>query len=337
MGSIRYDVVGIGNAIIDAVTFVDESFLKTHKLEKGCTGLVDFPRAENLRLKCNSWELCSGGSLANTMAALASFGAKSLYVGKVRNDEFGQIFERDLRKIGVDFKTPINESGPATARCLVFVTPDAVRTMQTYLGACTTLTPDDINFDDIVAGNILYLEGYLWDAPLAQKTLATAATIAKDATRVVAFSLSDRLCAQRHQKDFLNFIKGPVDIVFANRQEALALVDSESLDDVVAFFKQHKKTAFITLGQKGSMAISPEGVVEIAPAKVDKLIDTTGAGDLYASGILFGISQGMNVNDAGRLASCAAAEILSYTGARVKSPLTMVCKSILDSSKTMLG
>ncbi|MGE5722693.1 MAG: adenosine kinase, partial [Sphingomonadales bacterium] len=257
-----------------------------------------------------------GGSAANTIAGVASFGGKAAYIGKVKNDELGQIFAHDLRALGVRFDTPAASNGPETARCLILVTPDAQRTMHTFLGACTELTPTDIDETLVGAAAITYLEGYLFDPPLAKEAFRKAATIARQAGRKVALTLSDSFCVDRYRDEFRALISDHVDIVFANEAELAALYQSSDLDAATRDLARQVEIAAITRSAAGSWLLRGSERVDVPAAPVDEVVDTTGAGDLYAAGVLFGLARGRPLAECGRLGSLAAAEIISHVGAR---------------------
>ncbi len=315
------DVVGIGNAIVDVLSQADEAFLKAQDLAKGSMTLIDGARAEALYAAMGPGVEVSGGSAANTMAGLASLGGKGAFIGKVRNDQLGGIFQHDIRAAGVGFETPIATDGPPTARCLIFVTPDAQRTMNTYLGAAVELVPADLDEAAIGRAKVTYMEGYLWDPPNAKAAFQAAAELAHEAGRKVALSLSDPFCVARHRDSFLELIGGHVDLLFANEDEICSLFQVEDFDRALQETRGHCEIAALTRSDKGSVVLA-EGEVHVVDAEpVDKVVDTTGAGDLYAAGFLYGYTQGKGLYDCGRIGALAAAEVLSHYGARPESAL----------------
>jgi sugar/nucleoside kinase (ribokinase family) len=315
------DVVGIGNAIVDVLAHADERFLATHKLNKGAMTLIDAERAEQLYSVMGPGIECSGGSAGNTMAGIASLGGKGAYIGKVRDDQLGQVFRHDIRAMGVAFDTPAATSGPPTARCLILVTPDAQRTMNTYLGACVDLGPEDIDPMLIGGAQVTYLEGYLWDPPRAKEAFLKAASLAHAAGRKVSLSLSDPFCVGRHRQEFRDLVKNHVDILFANEAEILSLYQVTEIDQAVAAVRADCELTALTRSEQGSLIIDGKSVHEVAAAPVVRVIDTTGAGDLYASGFLYGYTRRRPAAECGRLGSLAAAEVISHFGARPETPL----------------
>lgn len=316
MSDTPFDVVGVGNAIVDVIKSVSEAELQRLSLDKGTMTLIDNKRAEELYQEIDNGTETSGGSAANTLAAIASLGGRGAYFGKVRDDQLGGVFLEGLNKIGVTYPMRPALEGPSTARCLVFVTPDAERTMQTYLGVSVHLSPDDIDPETIGASKITYLEGYLFDREEAKEAFIKAAELAHAAGRKVALTLSDRFCVERHRKEFLNLIKGYVDILFANQDEITALFETTSIEEATSLVAIDVGLAAITRGEKGSVVISSDGVLEVPAIQVDKVVDTTGAGDLYAAGVLFGLTHGFDIAGSCRIGSLCAAEIISHYGAR---------------------
>ena len=316
-----FDVVGIGNAIVDVIARADEAFLARESLAKGTMALIDAERAETLYRRMGPAIESSGGSAGNTMAGIASLGGAGAYVGKVRDDLLGEVYRHDITALGVRFDTPAAVSGPGTARCLILVTPDGQRTMSTYLGACVELGPDDIDPATIRAARITYLEGYLFDPPQAQAAFRKAAAIAHAAGRKVALSLSDPFCVGRHRAAFRDLVAGEVDILFANEAEICALYETEDFAAAAAAVRGQVAVAALTRSEKGSILIAEgaEHRVEAAPAA--RVVDTTGAGDLYASGFLHGLTRALPLPICGRLGSLCAAEIISHVGARPEAEL----------------
>jgi sugar/nucleoside kinase (ribokinase family) len=315
------DVIGIGNALVDVLCHESEAFLERHGLAKGTMHLIDEARARVLYDAMGPAVEISGGSAANTIVGVASFGGRAHYVGKVRNDQLGEVFSHDLKSVGVHYTTPMATSGPSTGRCLIVVTPDAQRTMNTYLGASTQLGPADVDAGLIARGRILYLEGYLFDPPAAQEAFRAAAGFAHAAGRKVALTLSDPFCVDRHRAAFVDLVERHVDVLFANEVEICALYEANDFDAALQQVRRHCEIAALTRSERGSVVVSDGEVHVVDPQKVDAVVDTTGAGDLYASGFLFGLSRGMDLPACGRLGSRAAAEVISHVGARPLAPL----------------
>jgi sugar/nucleoside kinase (ribokinase family) len=316
-----WDVVGIGNAIVDVLAHADDSFLSGNNLAKGAMTLIDADRASELYESMGPAMEISGGSAANTLAALASLGGRGAFIGKVRNDQLGGIFRHDIEAAGVSFATPSATEGPPTARCLIFVTPDAQRTMQTYLGACVDLDPADIDKKTVAGAKVTYLEGYLWDPPQAKQAFLKAAKIAHDAGRKVALSLSDPFCVDRHREEFRDLVAHHVDILFANEHEIMSLFETESFDDVFQHVRGMCDIAALTRSEKGSVIVAGEEVHIVDAMPMGPVVDTTGAGDAYAGGFLFGHTRGLDLAHCGRLGSLAAGEVISHFGARPEVPL----------------
>jgi sugar/nucleoside kinase (ribokinase family) len=316
------DVVGIGNAIVDVIAHAEDAFLAQEALVKGTMTLVDAARAEALYRMMGPAIEASGGSAGNTMAGIASLGGKGAYIGKVRDDFLGQVFRHDITAIGVRFDTAAATSGPGTARCLILVTPDGQRTMNTYLGACVELGPADIDPDIIAAAQITYLEGYLFDPPKAQEAFRKAAAIAHAAGRKVALSLSDPFCVGRHRADFRELVDGHVDILFANEAEICSLYETDDFAAAAAAVRGHVAIAALTRSAEGSVILAPGTEHRIAPAPVARVVDTTGAGDLYASGFLYGLTRDLLLPTCGEIGSLCAAEIISHFGARPEIKLS---------------
>ena len=326
MSDTHFDVLGIGNAIVDIISSCDDENLKKLDLLKGNMQLIDAEQADNLYGKMGPAIESSGGSAANTIAGLASFGGKGAFIGKVADDQFGKIFQHDIRSIGVEYQTPLALNSIPTARCLIFVTPDGERTMNTYLGASTQLDENEINKDMIEKAKILYLEGYLYDKEEAKRAFHQAAEIAKSAKTKVALSLSDGFCVNRHRQEFHDFIKQDVDILFANEEEICALYETENFDDAASNIRKECEISALTKGSKGSVVITNEETIQIDAAPVQDVVDTTGAGDLYAAGFLYGYSKNLPLKTCGQLASLAAGEIISHYGARPEKNLAELAK-----------
>ncbi|MSP77046.1 MAG: adenosine kinase [Rhodospirillaceae bacterium] len=321
MTSAAFDVLGIGNAIVDVITRADEAFLQKHALVKGAMTLVDEPTAEALYAAMGPGVEVSGGSCGNTMAGVASFGGKGAYIGKVRNDQLGGVFGHDLRATGVSFETVQSTDGPATARCLIVVTPDAQRTMNTYLGACVRLGPGDIDVARVASAQVTYVEGYLWDPPEAKKAVLKAFDAAHAAGRKVSITLSDSFCVDRYRDEFRALIRDKVDILFANESEIKSLYQVYSFDKALAGARTEGKIVALTRSEKGSVIVHGAETHAVPAAPVAKVVDTTGAGDLYAAGFLFGYTRGKPLAECARLGGIAAAEIISHVGARPEKPL----------------
>jgi sugar/nucleoside kinase (ribokinase family) len=315
------DVVAIGNAIVDILAHADDAFLARHDLVKGAMTLIDAERAARLYEDMGAAVESSGGSAANTAAGLASLGGESGYIGKVSNDQFGGVFRHDIRAAGVHFESEPSLAGAPTARCLIFVTPDAQRTMQTYLGACLELGPDDIDAALIGRAKVTYLEGYLWDPPRAKEAFLKAAQIARAADRKVALTLSDPFCVERHRQEFRDLVDRHVDILFANEHEICSLWQVDDFDRALQATRGHCEVAALTRSDKGSIVLAGDEVHVIDSVPVAQVVDTTGAGDLYAAGFLHGYTAGKNLHDCGRIGALAAAEIIGHFGARPQTPL----------------
>jgi len=315
------DVVGIGNALVDVLSQADDDLVARQGLVKGTMRLVDEARARELYDAMGPGVEMSGGSAANTIVGVASFGGRAQYVGKVRDDQLGQVFGHDLRSTGVRFDTPQATSGPPTGRCLILVTPDAQRTMGTFLGASVLLGPGDIDRRLIARGKILYLEGYLFDPPAAQEAFRTAAAFAHEAGRKVSLTLSDPFCVDRHRAAFLDLVEHHVDILFANEAEICSLYQVSDFDTALGHVRGHCEIAALTRSAKGSVLVSDGVVHTVAARPIPAVVDTTGAGDLYAAGVLYGLSHGLDLATCGRLGSLAAAEVISHVGARPMVPL----------------
>jgi sugar/nucleoside kinase (ribokinase family) len=324
------DVVGVGNALVDVLSHAGEDFLRRHGLAKGTMQLVDETRARDLYAAMGPGIEVSGGSAANTIVGVASFGGRGAYVGKVRNDQLGDVFSHDLRSTGVAYATPVATDGPSTGRCLIVVTPDAQRTMSTYLGASSRLGPSDIDKRLIERAQILYLEGYLFDPPEAQEAFRVAADMAHAAGRKVALTLSDPFCVDRHRAAFAELVERHVDLLFANEAEIRALYEVENFEAAAARVRGHCEVAALTRSERGSVIVAREGGVHVIEAEpVAKVVDTTGAGDLYAAGFMVGLSRRLPLPTCGRLGALAAAEVISHVGARPMRSLADVAAAVL--------
>ncbi len=315
------DAVAVGSAIVDVLATADDALLEAHGLVKGTMALVDAERAEALYAAMGPAVAISGGSAANTVAGIASFGGAAAFIGKVGDDQLGSVFAHDIRAVGVEFATPPLRGGPATARCLVLVTPDAQRTMSTYLGAASGLRAEDIDEGVIVRAQVTYLEGYLWDPPEAIDALRRAIGLAHAARRQVALSLSDPFCVDRHRQEFLDLIEGEVDVLFANEVEIMSLLEVATFEEAVRAVRGLCDVAALTRGPLGSVVVAGTTVVDVPAAPVERVVDTTGAGDLYAAGFLHGFTRGADIERCARLGTLAAAEVITHLGARPQVPL----------------
>lgn len=330
MSAPRLDVVGIGNAIVDVLSHTEDGFLAQRALSKGAMTLVDADGFKRLYDEIGPAVECSGGSAANTIAGLAALGARCAYVGKVKDDTFGNVFRHDIRSLGVRFETPAAADGPETATCLVLVTPDAQRTMMTYLGACVGLTPADLDEEAIRDAQVTYLEGYLWDPEDAKEAFRQAARIAHENGRSVALSLSDAFCVDRHREEFRGLIDGSVDILFANEDEITSLYQVSSFDEALQAVRGHTKVAALTRSEKGSVVVAGEEVHVVDAEPVAEVVDTTGAGDAYAAGFLAGFTGGQDLARCARMGGIAAAEVISHLGGRAANDLKAVMAEKLN-------
>ena len=319
------DILALGNAIVDVLAQTDERFLVEHSLAKGSMQLIDEARAEALYAAMGPATLVSGGSAANTAVGAASLGAKVGFVGKVRDDELGRLFTHDLNAVGVRFDTAPATSGPATARSFILVTPDGERTMNTYLGACQTLGPADLDEATLRSARIVYLEGYLWDPADAKEAFRSAVGIAHGAGNKVALTLSDSFCVDRYRDEFRGLVRdGSVDILFANIHELKSLYQTADEQDAISALQQEGVLGVVTRSAEGALVISRDGIEAVPASPVERVVDTTGAGDLFAAGFLAGISRGLSSRDCARLGGIAAAEVISHIGARPQADLTQL-------------
>ena len=313
---------GIGNAIFDVLVQTDEGFLAAHGMAKGGMALIDEARAASIYQDMGPATEMSGGSAANTIVGIANLGARAAYVGKVRDDQIGRLYTHDIRAAGVAFETRPAADGPATGCSYILVTPDGERTMNTYLGAAQELMPGDIDAAQIAASAIVYLEGYLWDPKSAKEAFVKASTIAHEAGRQVALTLSDSFCVDRYRGEFLDLMRnGTVDLVFANEAELHSLYQTADFDTALKQLRNDAKLGVVTRSEKGCVVASKEGVTAVPAFPVDKIVDTTGAGDLFAAGFLFGLVRGAGYESAGRLGALAAAEVIQHIGARPQTSL----------------
>jgi adenosine kinase len=317
MTASRYDVLGIGNAIVDVIARAEDDFLVAQGMHKGTMALIDEARAKAIYEAMGPATESSGGSAANTIAGVASFGARAAFVGKVRDDELGRAFAHDIRSIKVAFDTKPATSGPSTARCYIMVTPDGERTMNTYLGAAQDLRPSDIDEGQIAAAEVVYLEGYLWDPPQAKEAFIKASEIAHKNGRRVALTLSDAFCVDRYRGEFLDLIrKGTVDIVFANEHELRSLYETADFAVASMALQKDAKLAVVTRSEKGCVVVTPDRIEAVPAAPIEQVADVTGAGDLFAAGFLVGLARGKDHRTAARLGGLAAAEVIQRIGAR---------------------
>lgn len=322
MTEAKFDAVGIGNAIVDVLCYEKDGFLEDNGLVKGTMALIDEARAEKLYGRMGPSTECSGGSVANSMAGLASLGARAAFIGKVRDDQLGNIFRHDMQSTGVTFDTSASTDGKATARSLIFVTPDGQRTMNTYLGACGQVSAADINETLIRDSAVTFLEGYLWDHESAREALVKACEIAHEAGRKTAFTLSDPFCVERHRGDFSDLINDHIDILFANEKEIKALYQNDELDEAAAFIRSKCEVTVLTRSAEGAEIITPEETIHVDAVYVDEVRDSTGAGDLYASGFLYGFIHNFGLENAAMLGNRCAAHIITQLGARPMKPLS---------------
>jgi sugar/nucleoside kinase (ribokinase family) len=315
-----YDILGIGNAIVDVVATADEAFLSRHDMHKGAMILIDAATADAIYAAMPPGQESSGGSAANTCAVAAGLGARVAYIGKVADDQLGGVFRHDIKAVGVHFPTAPLSGGAPTARCLILVTPDGQRTMNTFLGACVTLTIADVDPALVAASSVTYLEGYLFDPPEAQAAFRKAAEAAHAAGRRVALSLSDAFCVNRHRAAFLDLVANHVDILFANETEITALYERNSFEEAAEAARKDVTLAALTRSEAGSLILHGDQTVKVSavPARV---VDTTGAGDAYAAGFLTGLTSGKDLEICGRMGSIAAAEIINHYGARPQADL----------------
>ena len=327
MPSASHDVVGIGNAIVDVIAHAEEGFLGLRGLVKGTMRIIDGAEADRLYGEMGPGVEMSGGSVANTMAGLASLGGRAAYIGKVRDDQLGQVFRHDITSAGVHYRMPAATAGPATARCLILVTPDAQRTMNTFLGACVELGPEDLDRDLIEGAAVVYLEGYLFDPPRAKAALRAAAEIAHAAGRKVSLTLSDPFCVERHRADFRDLVEHHIDILFANEIEIAALYETKDFDAAARAVRAHCEIAVLTRSAHGSVIVSGDTTHRVSAMPVPKVVDTTGAGDLYAAGFLYGLTHGRPLDACARLGGLAAAEIIGHVGARPETSLRDLAKA----------
>ncbi|HEU4806426.1 MAG TPA: adenosine kinase [Nitrobacter sp.] len=327
MTSAKYDVLGIGYAIFDVLVRTDEDFLAAHGMTKGGLALIDEARAASIYADMGPATEMSGGSAANTIVGLAGFGARAAYVGKVKDDQIGRLYAHDIRAAKVAFDTPPASDGPATGCSYILVTPDGERTMNTYLGAAQDLSPADIDAEAVAAASILYLEGYLWDPKAAKEAFLKASQIAHGAQRQVALTLSDAFCVDRYRDEFLGLMRsGAVDLLFANETELRSLYQTSDFDTALAQLREDVALGVVTRSEKGCVVATKDATKAVAACPIDRLVDTTGAGDLFAAGFLFGLVRGASHDDAGRLGALAAAEVIQHIGARPQVSLKQLAQ-----------
>jgi sugar/nucleoside kinase (ribokinase family) len=325
-----FDVVGVGSAIVDVISHGDDAFLERHGMTKGAMALLESDEAaERLYADLAPAVESSGGSCANTLVGVATLGARAAFIGQVRDDQLGRVFEHDIRAAGVTFRTPAKTEGLPTARCLIVVTPDAQRTLNTYLGISNQLGPDEIDSELVAAGSVLYCEGYLWDLPDAQKAILHAMETAKRAGRKVALTLSDPFCVDRHRDEFVELAEHHVDILFANELEILSLYEVDTFAEALDRVQGHCEIACLTRSEKGSVIATGGAVHQIPIHPVTEVVDTTGAGDLYAAGVLWGYTRGLAPSEYGAVGAMAASEVISHLGARPEAPLGEMAARLL--------
>jgi len=317
MPETRYDVLAIGNAIVDIMAHAEDDFLVDQGLTRGSMRLIDANEADRLYDLMGPAIETSGGCAGNTAAGVASFGGNAAFIGKVADDQFGKLYTHDMRAIGVAFGTGPLAGGAPTARSMILVSPDGERTMNTYLGACQNLTSADIDRDTVAAAAIVYLEGYLWDPPQAKDAFRCAAEFAHEAGRQVSLTLSDSFCVDRFREEFLGLIRDrTVDILFANESEVRSLYQTADFETGVHALQKDCRIAAVTMGAEGALVVTHDGVRRVSATPVETVVDTTGAGDLFAAGFLFAHARGMSLTDAARLGTVAAAEVIGHVGAR---------------------
>jgi sugar/nucleoside kinase (ribokinase family) len=326
--TIQFDVCGVGNALVDVISPATDAFLAEHEISKGAMTLIfDEPAVETLYAKMAPGRETSGGSAANTLAGVAALGGRAAYIGKVGDDQLGGVFRHDLNAGGVSYNTSPRTGGPSTGRCLINVTPDGQRSMSTFLGCSPMLTRDDLDTDKISSAGIVFLEGYLFDAPEAKAAFVQASEIAHAAGRKVALTLSDLFCVDRHKEAFRDLVAGHIDILFANEAEILALYDASDFDTALNAARKDCEFVALTRSALGSVLARGDEVVTVPADPIDKVVDTTGAGDLYAAGVLFGVATGRDLKTCGLLGSLAAGEIISHYGARPEADLAALVAS----------
>jgi adenosine kinase len=327
MPDLKYDVLGLGNAIVDVIARAEDDFLVKQQMHKGGMALIDEARAQSIYDAMGPATEISGGSAANTIVGAASFGARAAFIGKVKDDELGRAFAHDIRAAGVTFDTKPAAGGPSTARCYVMVTPDGERTMNTFLGAAQDLHPEDVDSEMVSAAAITYLEGYLWDPPHAKEAFRKAAKFAHAAGRKVALTLSDAFCVDRYRAEFVELIKsGTVDIVFANERELHSLYQTADFATALKAMRADARLAVVTRSEKGCVVVTKDETITVPAAPIREMIDATGAGDLFAAGFLFGLARGRDHKTAAQLGALAASEVIQHLGARPEVSLKDLAK-----------
>ncbi|MDQ1510658.1 MAG: hypothetical protein QOG50_2502 [Actinomycetota bacterium] len=323
------DVVALGHPLVDVLTHETDDVVARAGLERGAMTMVDAVRSDEIYAQLGPAQETSGGSAANTTVGVASFGGKAAFIGRVADDAFGKVFAHDLRAAGVEFDVSPAIDGSPTGRCLVIVAADAERTMCTYLGAGAEIDARDVDADRIAGAAVTYLEGYLWDEPAAKDAIRRAASLAQDAGRKVAFTLSDPFCVERHRDEFRELVASSVDVLFANEDEITMLYEVDAFDDAARLVAESCEIAALTRGAQGSVVVGPRERHEIAAVPIAKLVDTTGAGDVYAAGFLFGLTHGHDLATCGNLGALGAAEVISHLGPRPRSPLAGQARRLL--------
>lgn len=313
---ILYDVVGVGNALVDMIAMVEDDFLGSQQMVKGSMQLIETDRALHLSSVIGQTTVSGGGSGANTIAGMASLGSEVAFIGKVADDDLGRAFAADMTRLGVQFHSGGNGGDAPTGRCIIAVTPDAQRTMNTYLGVSTMLSFDDVDNDLVSRGAILYLEGYLYDRPEAKEAFRQAASLAHDHGRVVALTLSDSFCVDRHRADFRALVTDEVDLLFANEDELLSLYETADFDEAVSLLRRDCHIAAVTRSEKGAVIVTRDDVHAVPAHPVSRVVDTTGAGDLYAAGFMHGLTRGRDLTSCSRIGAIAAAEVIAHVGPR---------------------
>jgi sugar/nucleoside kinase (ribokinase family) len=326
----RLDVVGIGNALVDVLSHETHEFLDAQGLTPGAMTLIDTERAESLYAAMGPAVEISGGSAANTLVGVTSFGGSAAFVGRVADDELGVVFGHDIRAAGVEFQAKPASGGEPSGRCLIVVTPDAQRTMNTYLGASAQLGPADVDHELIARAQVLYLEGYLWDEPDAKAAYRLAARTAHDAGNRVAFTLSDAFCVDRHRAEFVELVESEVDVLFANEAEITSLYEVDEFDDALQRVQHHCEIAALTRSARGAVIVARDEVHVVDAHPVPEVVDTTGAGDQFAAGFLYGLTHGYHLGTAARLGALAAAEVISHLGARPETSLAALAAPLLE-------
>ena len=337
MNGQRFDVTAVGNAIVDVLAPADDALLVEHGLRKGAMSLIDAATAERLYRVMGPGREMSGGSAANTVAGIAALGGSAAYIGKVADDQLGDVFTHDIRAIGVAYDTPPLTEGLSTARCLIFVTPDAHRTMQTFLGATTQLGPEDVNMDYIESSRLVYLEGYLWDQPRAKKAMRDAALRAQASGVQVSLTLSDAFCVDRFRAEFLDLVEHHVDVLFANEAEILSLYQVATFEEALERVRPHCRVAALTRSEKGSVVVSGDEVHAIPAVPGVSVVDTTGAGDANAAGFLYAYTRGFDLAACGRLGGAMAAEVIGHYGARAEGDVKALAAEVLTGRTTRAG